>query len=123
MKKSLFLLVVSVIVLCMASACSGKQFTGYETIGEDGYTIEYTTLNTTKTHEVTLDKGTSIDVVIANQSGNLNVKVTDSHDNVIYDGDYALSGVFTIEIPATDAYTFSVSGVGAQGVVSFNIAN
>ena len=123
MKKSIVLLVTTLVIVILASACSSKEFTGSETIGEAGYTIEYTTLNTTKTREVTLDKGTTIDVVVANQTGELNLLVTDSHENVVYDGNYALSGVFSIEIPETDLYTFSVTGVGAQGVVSFNIAN
>ena len=123
MKKSIALLVTGLFILILASACSSKEFVGNETIGEDGYTIDYSTLNTTKTREVTLDQGTLIDVIVANQTGEVNLLVTDSHENVLYDGDYALSGVFSIEIPETDLYTFSVTGVGAQGVVSFNIAN
>lgn len=123
MKKSIVFLVTGLFILILVSACNSKGFTGYETFREGGYTIEYTTLNTTKTREVTLDQGTLIDVVVANQTGELNLLVTDSHENVLYDGDYAFSGVFSIEIPETDAYTFSITGVGAQGVVSFNIAN
>jgi hypothetical protein len=123
MKKSIALLVTGLIIMTLASACSSKEFAGFETISTDMYKVEYTMLNSTRTHKLTLNKGTSIDVVVANQTGELNLLVTDSHENVIYDGNYALSGVFSIEIPETDAYTFSVTGVGAQGVVSFTIAN
>ncbi len=40
----------------------------------------------------------------------------------IYRGDDASSGSFSLEIPKTGTYKFSVTGTNAKGSVSFKIA-
>lgn len=69
-----------------------------------------------------LEKGTSIDVKIEDKSGRVDIRVTDSKDKEIYRGDDASSGSFSLEIPETGTYKFTVTGKKAKGSVSFMAA-
>lgn len=69
-----------------------------------------------------LEEGTTVDVEIHNTSGRVDILVTDSAGESIYKGDDATSGEFSIRIPKTDTYEFSVTGSKARGHVSFIVS-
>jgi threonine dehydrogenase-like Zn-dependent dehydrogenase len=75
------------------------------------------------THDMKLEKGAVINVIIENTSGYLDILITDSNGEKMYKGDDAASGKLSIEIPKTDTYKFSVTGSNAKGSVSFKVAN
>ena len=122
MKKSISLLVTVFIVLITISACAKADFVGNEQANYDRWTVEYSTLNTTKTHEMELKAGTEMDVVLSNQAGELDVLVTDGAGNPLYKGNNMGAEIFSITIPADGNYHFSITGVEAQGSVSFTPA-
>jgi len=122
MKKVFMLLVAGLIILTAAAACGKADFVGSETANYDMWQVEYSTLNTTKTHEMMLKAGTEMDVVLSNQAGELDVLVTDGQDNTLYEGNNVGAEIFSISIPADGNYHFSITGVGAQGSVSFTPA-
>jgi hypothetical protein len=51
----------------------------------------------------------------------LDILISDSNREKVHKGDNVTSG-FSIEIPGTDTYTFSVTGENAKGSVSFKAA-
>ncbi len=122
MKKVFNLLVTSLFICLALSACGHSKFVGNETSDDKGITLDYSLLNTTKSYSLTLSQGASLDVVINNQSGNLHLLVNDSKGNKLYQGDNVTSGVFSLDIPASDTYTFIISGANAAGSVSFKLA-
>ena len=85
--------------------------------------MDYSILNCTKTHDIKLEKGTTINVVIKNKYGNLHIFVSNSNGEEIYKGDNPTSGKFSLEVPKTDTYKFSVTGSNANGSVSFKVAD
>jgi hypothetical protein len=85
------------------------------------FITDYSILNCAKTSEMKLKKGTKINVVIESKSGKVDVLVVDANGEKIYKGDNADSGKFTIEIPKTSTYKFSVTGSNAKGSVSFKV--
>lgn len=64
-------------------------------------------------------EGATIDVVIENKSGNLDILVSGTNEEKIYKVDKATTGKFSLIIPKTDIYKFSVTGSNASGSVSF----
>lgn len=122
MKKFYSLLVAVFIVLTTIAACAKADFVGNEQANYDRWTVEYSTLNTTKIHEMMLKAGTEMDAVFSNQAGELDVLVTDGQGNVIYEGNNVGAEIFSISIPADGNYHFSITGVEAQGSVSFTPA-
>jgi hypothetical protein len=121
-KKRFALLVTALIVLLTAASCGKADFVGNEQANYDRWTVEYSTLNTTKTHEMELKAGTEMDVVLSNQTGALDVLVTDGEGNPLYKGNNMGAEIFSITIPADGNYHFSITGVEAQGSVSFTPA-
>ena len=114
-------------VLCMvliaAAGCTKTVFSGSSTGNDRQFIMEYSVLNKTETHEMKLEEGKVVNVVIENNSGRLEVLVKDSDGEELYRGDNAASGKFSLKIPKTDTYTFSVKGTNAKGGVSFIVAD
>jgi hypothetical protein len=109
-------------MLFVVAGCGKQVFDGSSTGNDVQFVLDYTVLNCTKTHDMKLEKGTEVDVIIENTSGSLDILVTGSNGESIYKGDDADSGEFSIEIPEKDTYTFSVTGRKAKGSVSFKVA-
>ncbi|MBU3130543.1 PPC domain-containing protein [Clostridium tagluense] len=124
MKKLYLLMILSVLIFLIGTTgCRKQVFSGSSTGNETQFLMEYSILNCTKTHDIKLEKGTTINVVIENKSGNLDIFVSDSNGEKIYKGDNATSGNFSLEVPKTDTYKFSVKGSNAKGSVSFKVAD
>jgi hypothetical protein len=70
-----------------------------------------------------LEEGTIINVTIENKSGQLDIVVAGTSGQEIYKGNNAVSGNFTVQIPKTDTYKFSITGRKAKGSVSFIAAD
>lgn len=123
MKKLFSLMVFSGLIFIVVTACGKQIFDGSRTGNDDQFIMEYTILNKTETHEMKLDKGIIINVNIVNKSGRLDVLVVDKDGEELYRGDNADTGKFSLEVPKTAVYKFSVSGKEAKGSVSFKVAN
>lgn len=119
MKKSFLKAIMLILTIIMAAGCAKPAFNGNRTSNDKQFIMDYTILNTTKTHEMKLQEGTVIDVVLEDNSGRLDVLVIDSSGKELYKGDNASSGKFSLKVPKTDTYTFSVKGTNAKGTVSF----
>lgn len=117
------MILCGLIFLITTTGCRRQVFSGISTGNEKQLVLEYSILNSTKTHDIKLEKGAIINVVIENKSGNLDIFVSDSNDEKIYKGDNVTSGKFSIKVPKTDTYKFSVKGSNAKGSVSFKVAD
>lgn len=122
MKKLPLLMILSLLILLVSAGCRRQAFSGNETANEKQWSLEYTDLNATKTHDIKLEEGASIDVAIEDKSGDLDIFISDTNGEKIYKGDNASSGKFSIKVPKTDTYKFSVTGKNAKGSVKFRIA-
>lgn len=122
MKKLSLLMILSLLMLFVTTACSKQVFDGSSTGNEEQFIMNYSVLNFTKTHEMKLEKGTIIDVILESKSGSIDVFVEDADGEKIYKGDNAASGEFSLEIPKASTYTFSVKGDNAKGGVSFKVS-
>ena len=118
--KKLYLFALAC-VLILAAGCQKQDFAGSRTANETQFLLEYSILNKAQTHEMDLKQGTMVRVEIESQSGRIDVVVTDKNGEEIYKGNGASSGSFSLEIPQTDTYRFSVAGSNAKGSVSFTV--
>lgn len=123
MKKLSLLMILSVLILLIATGCRKQVFVGSSTGNDVQYIIDFSVLNSTKTHEIKLEKGTTINVIIEKKSGKLDILVSDSNGEKIYKSDNANSAKFSLVMPKTDLYKFSVTGSNAKGSVSFKVAD
>ena len=119
MKK--FYLLAIICVLLLAAGCQVQDFAGSRTATETQFLLEYSILNRTEAHEMELQKGTMLRVEIEAISGRTDIILSDENGEEIYRGNDASSGNFSIEIPETNTYRFSVTGSKAKGGVSFTV--
>lgn len=120
-KKISIVMILSMSVLFILMGCGKRIFDGSSTGNDEQFIIDYSIMNCTKTNGMKLEKGASIDVVIENKSGHSDILITNSNGEKIYKGDDVTSGKFSIEVPKTDTYKFSVTGKNAKGNVSFKV--
>jgi hypothetical protein len=123
MKKLSLLMILSLIILLITTGCRKPMFSGNSISNDKQWLLEYSILNSTKTHDIKLEKGASIEVTIENKSGDLDILISDSNQEKIYKGDNATSGQFSVKVPKTDIYKFSVTGINSKGSVSFKVVD
>jgi hypothetical protein len=123
MKKFSSFMILSLLILLIATGCRKPMFSGNNISNDKQWLLEYSILNSTKTHDIKLEKGASIEVNIENKSGDLDILISDSNQEKIYKGDNATSGEFSVKVPKADTYKFSVTGSNAKGSVSFKITD
>ena len=121
MKKLTSLLLLGILVLTFSTGCGKQIFDGSRTGNDKQFIIDYTVLNKTETHEMKLNQGSKVEVVIDNKSGSLDIVVANADGKEIYRGDDAQSGQFTLEIKESGTYKFTVTGTKAKGRVSFKV--
>jgi len=116
-------MILCVLILIIATGCGKQTFNGSSTGNDEQFVLDYSVLNCTKTHDIKLEKGATINVIIENKSGRVDVFVEDVDGEKIYKGDDASSGKFSLEIPKTSTYKFSVTGTNAKGNISFKVVH
>lgn len=121
--KKYYFIVFLMLILVVAAACGNQVFDGSRTGNDEQFLLDYYVLNCTKTHEINLEKGTTVNVEIENKSGHVDILVSDTEGEEIYRGDNEKSGKFSITIPNKDIYEFSVTGKNAKGSVHFRVAD
>lgn len=120
-KKISMVMILSMFVFLIITGCGKQIFDGSSTGNDEQFIIDYSIMNCNKTNDMKLEKGANINVIIENKSGHLDILITNSSREKIYKGDDATSGEFSIEVPKTDTYKFSVTGKNAKGRVSFRL--
>jgi hypothetical protein len=123
MKKLSISVILIALILVITTSCSKQVYSGSFTGNDVQFITDYSILNGTKTSEMKLKEGTKINVVIESKSGNVNVLIADANGEKIYKGDNATSGKFSLTVPKTGTYIFSVTGHNAKGGVSFKVAD
>ena len=121
MKRTCILLLLSLLMLLLATACAVPRFDGSETADESQFTLAFTKLEGTRSHSMRLQPGDIVDVVIEVESGRLDIKVASSDGEVLYQADDADSMVFSLMIQKEYTYKFTVKGRNASGAVSFSL--
>jgi hypothetical protein len=120
-KKFTIVMIISMSSLLILMGCGKQIFDGSSTGNDEQFIIDYSIMNCTKANDMKLEEGVKIDVVIENKSGHLDILIANSNGEKIYKGDDVTSGKFSIEMPETDTYKFSVTGKNAKGNVSFKV--
>lgn len=120
-KKNSKIIILSMAILLILFGCGKRTFDGSSTGNDEQFILDYSIMNCTKTNDMKLEKGANINVVIENESGNLDILIADSDGEKVYKGDDVTSGEFSVEIPKTDTYKVSVTGKNAKGNVSFKV--
>ena len=115
------IMTLSLLILTIAVGCSKQVFDGSVTGNDEQFLLDFSILNTTKTHDIKLEKGQNVDVVFEIESGKLEIFVEDTSGEKIYEGNTGTSGEFTLGIPKTDTYKISVTGRDAKGNISFKV--
>ena len=123
MKKLSLSMILCLFILVLTTACTKQVFDGSRSSNDKQFILDYSVMNCTKTQDMKLEEGTTVNVIIENNSGRVDIFVEDAHGEKIYKGDDADSGEFSLKIPKTDTYTFSVTGSNAKGSVSFKVAD
>lgn len=118
MKKCLAVLLVGILSISII-ACVERKFNGNRTSNKVQFIVDFSYLNDTKTHKMTLEKNDIIDVSFKKVSGRVDLIVEDVDGNEIYRGNDANSIEFQLTIPKSTTYKFSVIGRKAKGEVSF----
>lgn len=77
--------------------------------------------NDTRKETFYLRQGDAIAVSVVYISGELEIAITDSSGNAIYEGNNPELDSFQVNIPKSDEYTISVTGKQAEGSISFQI--
>lgn len=121
MKKFTRLMILGVLILLITAGCSKQVFNGSVTGNDEQFLLDFSILNTTKTHDIKLEKEQNVDVVFEVESGKLEIFVEDTSGEKIYEGNTDTSGKFTLGIPKTDTYKISVTGKKAKGHISFEV--
>lgn len=119
MKRAWAILLCCVAVLTAVSGCAKPAFEGTRTADDKQFVLEYAMFTGEQTHELELQKGAYIDVMIQADSGRVDIVATDPDGKEIYKGNHAASGSFALEIQQTGAYRISVTGKKAAGGVNF----
>lgn len=122
MKRLFSIILLIGLILTISTGCGKQVFNGNRTGNDKQFIMEYTVLNKTQTHQMKLEKGASIDVIIENKSGRLDILIVNEEGEKLYRADDASTGKFSLEIPKTDTYSFSITGNKAKGSVSFKVA-
>lgn len=120
MKKTFGLLVLVISALLLLTACEAR-FTGEEIADETHFALDFTLLDGTKWHDMTLGEGAIVDVEIEAKSGRLDILVSGEKGEVIYQANDAESMVFSLIIRKAAVYQFAVIGEDASGKVSFTV--
>jgi hypothetical protein len=67
--KNITLLLLSILLIFIVTGCDKPIFNGNRISNDKEFSMDYSILNKTETHEMILDEGTIVDVNIVNKSG------------------------------------------------------
>ena len=105
--------------LVLLNACGNATFNGSSTGNDTQFIMEYRILNTSDHREMSLKTGDVIDTTIVSDAGSVDIQVENSAGESIYSETDVPTSEFEIPISQDDTYTFTVTGHGAKGSVSF----
>ena len=81
--------------------------------------MEYSIFNTSDHRELSLKSGDAIDTTVVSDDGSVDIQVENSAGEAVYSETDVPTSAFEIVISQDDTYTFTVTGHGAKGSVSF----
>ena len=119
MMKKLGFTCILCLSLVLLNACGNATFNGSSTGNDTQFIMEYSILNTSDHREMSLKTGDVIDTTIVSDAGSVDIQVENSAGDSIYSETDVPTSEFEIPISQDDTYTFTVTGHGAKGSVSF----
>ena len=124
MKRNVKAVVAVLAVLCIVTAlfsCDISTFKGSRVHNPDGYVLEIQKMNGTDHHEMTLQKGDTLDVSFVSESGDLRMSIMGPDGTEIYQGDGNDIHAFELEARKDGVYAIDVAGKGAVGSICINV--
>lgn len=112
----LFLLCVCIFI---AGCANGSTFQGSKITNANSIELTYTLLDREETSSMLLSAGDTLDVMIQNESGNIDLAIGIEGQEAVYTGNALADETFSLDIPYDGAYNIRVTGHDAAGTVSF----
>lgn len=88
---------------------------------DDVFSLGMESMSETRKKTFTLEKGDAIDVSMVYIAGEIDISITDSKGNAVYEGHNPELSSFQVNIQESGDYTISVTGKQAEGSISFQI--
>ncbi len=123
MKKRCIIL-CTLLLAMLLTACGTPSrlttFDGDRVSSDRTFLLDFTVLNTTDAHDLTLSAGDTLHVDASVESGSLRILIRQAEQAAIYEGnDTALPAAFDVAIEQGGVYTVTVTGQNAKGSVHF----
>lgn len=128
MNKKIIGLMGAVVLLLMGIVLffivdNQSVFTGSRVKNPDSYTLEFTQMNQTDSHVISLSEGDALSVDFAIDRGRADLIIGIDGEKPIYTGNDIKSGTFFLNIPVAGQYRITVRAKHAAGYVSVLLSN
>ncbi len=110
---------ILLVLLCLTLiSCGDDVFEGEKIADDDCFSLDYTIFNGREEASLTLIEGDVLKVVIAQESGFVDMTVAIDGQQPVYEGNNLTDMTFTLNITSGGTYRVTVSGHSACGTVS-----
>ncbi|KPU42866.1 hypothetical protein OXPF_36340 [Oxobacter pfennigii] len=116
-RQSIFTVILLFVLALHLTVCGKVQGVITEEGDENAYSIEFSKLNTEKTHELLPGKNYKLQVEITHKGGNIKLAIEGEKGYRAYTGNNLTSCIFTVGVPESGKYTVTVGGENAGGKV------
>jgi len=116
--KSLAALALSLSMIFFLSACANPEKISEDKADDQTYAVAFEAMNSQRSHELSLNKGDSLAVMIEMSRGKIKLTICGEGGEELYAGNLSDSFEFAVGVPADGTYTVTVNGEHAFGVVS-----
>lgn len=116
MKKRLITLAMLVLMLFTVTGCEfTRTVMSVSKENSTGFSMSYKKFSGTKSYTLRVKQPGAMVLDIESESGTLNVCVTDSDKNVIYEANNIATGSYIIELPESGNYTVKMMAEDHRG--------
>lgn len=123
--------IICIIVICLAAAAllaanlfptARPAFNGSRVRGEAQYLLDFTALNGTETHTLTLKEGDTLQCVWQIGQGTVDIMIGGPEGGKLFQGNHIDQASFTLTAVQGDDYTITVTGQNARGSIDIRRA-
>lgn len=118
--SGLFCIVMGVLLMCKVLGVfdgARPEYNGSRMLEETRFTLDFTEMNGTQFHTMTLEKGDELHCAWNIESGTVDLLFTAENGEKLYQGNKVDQADFQLVIPETGSYTFTVTGSEAKGFI------
>ena len=118
MKRIIFILTLTVILLTLAACAAAKgSIIITENIYGTGCEIRFSEWTEQNKCELSLDKNDELQVEIVCESGDIALSICGKNGREAYTGNSLKSGIFTVKVSEADTYVINITGNHTTGSI------